>query len=200
MKLTTGTAFLLGWALTASLAAQCKLQSPSPPAVLGPSATFVISCPSNVQEFNLRLGTAAYISSQPFNIVNLYVPKPAASNTETVPSIPQKGAIVYATLLSEAGGKWLSKPPQYTFTEGSGYALEWSYAVAACTSSDLSCVASFTLTGPAGLDVVLGPGVRSYALGNLAAGSYTYSIYPSGYNQAGAPITGPSVSATLSVP
>ncbi len=81
------------------------------------------------------------------------------------------------------------------------YQLTWGNPNPVCTGTvappGTVCLSAWVLTGTDLPQTTLGPGLTSYTVGTLAAGSYSYDLYPSGYDEFGNNISGQRVSATI---
>jgi hypothetical protein len=107
---TTGTAITKTTTVTVESATTPALTSPTPGSVLGTtSVAFSWTSGTEVTEYDLYLGTTGVGSD------NLYNSAGVTTTSVTVPSLPSKGATVYARLFYQIKGVWQSI--DYTYTE-----------------------------------------------------------------------------------
>ena len=107
---TTGTAVTKTTTVTVQSATTPALTSPAPGSVLGTTnVVFSWTSGTGVTEYDLYLGTTGVGS------VNLYNSAGVTTTSVTVPTLPSKGATVYARLYYQIKGAW--QFTDYTYTE-----------------------------------------------------------------------------------
>jgi hypothetical protein len=162
--------------LSVSLFGQATLVSPEPDSVLpGPSATFTWAAGSGTTEYNLWIGAGGPGSS------NLYTSGWLTTTSTTVPSLPARGATVYARLYSKVNGE--VQYNDYTFTEPTSTPA----AMTSPSAGNVLGASNQTFTWTAGTEIteyqlwlgLRGPGSSSlYTSGWLTTTSVTVPSVP----------------------
>ena len=143
---------------------QATLISPQPGTVLpSPSVMFTWAGAAGASEYDLWLGVSGPGSS------NLYASGWSTAMSTTVPSLPAKGATVYARLFSKVDGK--VEYNDYTFTE----ATSIPSALISPAAGSVLGVSGQTFTWTAGADVA------EYQLWLGLSGPGSSSLYTSGW-------------------
>jgi hypothetical protein len=151
------------------------LSTPAPGSVLaGSSATFTWTAGGAVESYQLLLGNVGVGSD------NLFISGDTTATSASATGLPTYGQTIYARLLSNVAGTWLSV--DYTYTEAGSPVPS---ALIAPTPGRLLSGSSATFTWTAG------GGVESYQLYLGTTGTGSYDLYDSGHTPAlSASVTG----------